>query len=144
MYEQSAQPLIDAYLAAPEGSQALVDAKRALLDVSWKGKFASEPGPDDNHYLRLLEVCRTRKLRAYGLDIDRLYDLWGHGETPFGSMVRNSFWADALPKTGRGVIFGGSAHFRGTASVGGRPLLFVQDFLAPAYRGERLLVFPSR
>jgi len=145
MYERSVQPAIDAFLSEPEGSPAFATAKQVLLDASWKGKFppGTETKPEDNHYFRLLDVCRTRKIRAHGMDIDRFYDLWGHGETPFGAMVRNSFWVAGLPPSGRGVVFGGSAHFRGNATVGGRPTLFVQDFLAPVYRGERLFVFPE-
>ncbi|WP_394848483.1 ChaN family lipoprotein [Pendulispora brunnea] len=143
MYPRREQPAIDAYLSEPDGSPAFEDAKERLLAVSWK-TFA-EPNPlQDNHYLRLLDICRQRKIRVHGMDIEPAYSLWGHGETPFGSMVRNLYWVASLPPSGRGVLFGGSAHFYGNSLVLGHPLLFVQDFLAPVYRGEKLFVLETK
>ncbi|KAA8648904.1 hypothetical protein EYZ11_013211 [Aspergillus tanneri] len=144
MYGQDVQSTIDAFLSEPEGSPSFIAAKQKLLDVSWTYFHALEKTPEDNYYLRLIDICRRRQIRVYGMDIDMVYDLFGHGETPFGNMVRNSFWVQALPLSGRGILFGGSEHFKGAHRVQGLPSLFVPDFLPSIYRGEKLLVFPSQ
>ncbi|WP_394826652.1 hypothetical protein [Pendulispora albinea] len=142
MYPRDLQPQIDTYLTAPEGSAELVLAKKKLLAASWT--YFHEPNLEDNHYLRLLDICRRRKLRAYGMDTNRFQDFFGHGEVPFGAMVRNKYWVDSLPESGRGVVFGGSLHFNDESPVAGRPPLHVYDFLAPVYRGPRLSMYPSK
>ena len=144
MYTQAVQSPIDVFLSEPEGSPAFRAAKQKLLDVSWTNFHDLEETPEDNYYFRLIDVCRRRNIHVFGMDIDLLYDLFGHGETPFGGMIRNSFWSQALPTSGRGVLFGGSAHFEGTNLIQGHPPLFVQDFLSPVYRGKKLLLFPSK
>lgn len=144
MYTQAVQSTIDVFLSEPEGSPAFRAAKQKLLDVSWTNFHGLEKTPEDNYYFHLIDACRRRNIHVYGMDIDRLYDLFGHGETPFGGMIRSSFWSQALPTSGRGVLFGGSAHFEGTNRIQGHPSLFVQDFLSPVYREEKLLVFPSK
>ncbi|KAK2756473.1 hypothetical protein FQN54_005366 [Arachnomyces sp. PD_36] len=144
MYTQNVHSTIDAFLSEPEGSPKFRAAKQKLLDVSWKNFQDQEESPEDNYYFRLIDICRRRRIGVYGMDIDILYDLFGHGETPFGAMVRNSFWSQTLPTSGRGVLFGGSMHFEGTDLIQGHPPLLVQDSLPPVYRGEKLLSFPSK
>lgn len=114
MLSQGWQKDINAFLTAAEGSEAYNAAKKRLVEFyakGWKmkGKYnANEDGP----WIKLFTMLRERKKKVYALESDDIqYVIFRFGETPFGGMVRNSLWAQRIPATGKGVVFGGSAHF---------------------------------
>ena len=49
--------------------------------------------------------------------------IFRYGESNFGASVRSRHWALSVPDQGRGIMFGGSAHFTANRSSN------VQDFL---------------
>ena len=51
------------------------------------------------------------------------YLLFRYGEVDFGGAVRSYWWAKRAPAKGRGILFGGSAHFNSAKPVN------VQDFI---------------
>lgn len=75
----------------------------------------------------MVEAARAQGMRVIGIERATLpFLLFRYGETKFGGAVRSLEWAKTLPRTGRGIVFGGSAHF--SADDAGN----VQDFVAVA------------
>lgn len=116
---------LDTYVAAPESSPEFAAASKRLADglaAGWDKRFKDT---SESHFMKVLAVMRANKSRVYGLEGASLdYILWRYGETPFGGAVRSYLWAQAAPLKGRGLIFGGSAHFASTTPWN------VEDFLA--------------
>jgi hypothetical protein len=116
---------LDTYVAAPETSPEFIAASKRLSDflaAGWDKRFKDTA---ESHFMKVLAVMRANKSRVYGLESASLdYILWRYGETPFGGAVRSHLWARAAPIEGRGLIFGGSAHFASTTPWN------VEDFLA--------------
>ncbi|MBD2770287.1 hypothetical protein IC235_20565 [Hymenobacter sp. BT664] len=125
MMNERLQGDVNTFLSAPEGSDAFLKAKKALLDyydTAWNQYF---PGTrENNNYFRLIDLARRKGKRVYALEkVDNLNFFFRYGEFPFGLYVRNNGWAKNLPATGRGIVFGGSAHFEGPGAVN------TQDFV---------------
>ena len=96
----------------------------AYYESNWNYQFGTTASPRENHYFRVLELARDLGKGAYALDAGVDYMMFRYSEFPLGATTRNVIWADQLPRDGRGVVFGGSAHFNL-----GEPGTF-QDFLA--------------
>jgi hypothetical protein len=108
------QTLLDAYTGSEKNSEAFREAETELLAIfekSWNNRFGYPEAPEENHYFRLIRWARGHGVRVIALDAVGEYTLYRYGEFPLGSTVRNMVWADAVPLSGKGVIFGGSAHF---------------------------------
>ena len=119
---------------AADGSPEFAAAEAELLgyyETNWNTQFGLQ-APRDNHYFRILSLARESGKGAYALDADLDYMFFRYSEFPLGSTTRNVVWADQLPREGRGLLFGGSAHMilgqKGT----------VQDFIAAAVPGARI------
>jgi len=122
MMSDKLQGAIDIYLSAPEGSDAFLKAKKALLDyydAAWNQHFkVTYASREDNHYFRLIDLARRKGKKVYALEeVSELFFFFRYGEDPFGLYVRNNGWAKNLPAGGRGVVFGGLAHFERTGAV---------------------------
>lgn len=111
MYPAAMQPVIDTYLEAPYGSSEFILAQRKLIDASWIQLDSENPKTPSNKYLVLLDIAKERGLKVYALDSSKQFSLWNHGEVPFGVVARNILWMESSPKTGKGIVFGGSGHF---------------------------------
>jgi hypothetical protein len=112
MIDATLQDHVANFVTAPESSEQYSTARRALVDYysrTWNDAFGAER-PDANHYLALLQKARELGKSAYALDVTFEYQLFRYGEFPLGSTTRNVLWARQIPATGRGVVFGGSAH----------------------------------
>ncbi len=126
MLPSSVQAEADTFITAPEGSAAYREAREVLLKNLWKDRFVPGTPDEENHYFKLLELMRTKHKRIIGLEgVPLEYFFFGAGEVDgAGGAARNVLWARQIPASGRGILFGGSAHFTSTW-----PANF-QDFLA--------------
>jgi hypothetical protein len=133
MLPTTMQPTLDAFSRGPRGGKTYDAARAALIAYfaeSWNGRAGPRTSGEENYYFKLVDLARARGARVVGLEgVPLDYILFRYGETPFGGAVRSERWADAAPRTGRGVIFGGSAHFTAKGSHN------VQDF--PKRRSPR-------
>lgn len=102
MMSDKLQGAIDSYLSAPEGSDAFLKAKKALLDyydVAWNQHFkVTYASREDNHYFRLIDLARRKGKKVYALEkVSELFFFFRYGEDPFGLYTRNNGWAKNLP-----------------------------------------------
>lgn len=126
MLSHKLQPALDDFLSAPEKSKRFAKAKERLqnyLQPFWAAYFKQIKDADDNPYYRLLLLCRKRKIRVVALDSIAPYSTASQKVTPLTIGTRNLIWAEHIPDEGRGIVFGGEAHFTRNKKVR------VQDFL---------------
>lgn len=128
------QQIANDYIFSEDESEQFLKAKDSIekfYSTGWIEHFKVRPKTiDDNPFIRLFQLMRNRRIPIYGLDgSNTMYILFRNGETQFGAAVRNVSWAEASPNKGRGVIFGGSAHFNSTIPIN------YQDFIEAVYPG---------
>lgn len=118
---------LDAFVKAADGSPEYERTRKVLLTYftdAWNGRAGPKTKPEDNYYFKIVEQMRQRKIRAVGVEASTLeYIFFRYGENKFGGAVRSYQWAKALPKTGRGVLFGGSGHFTDPTPINFQDLL---------------------
>jgi len=121
------QPIFDAFNRAKKGTPAYAEARAkvvAYFAEAWNGRAGPKTTGEENLYFKLVEAAHDAGVRVIGIEASSLdYLLFRYGETQFGAAVRNLWWAQATPPTGRGIIFGGGAHFNLAQPVN------IQDFL---------------
>lgn len=126
------QPVLDAWVKAKPGSteHAAADAKlQDYFQVAWNDKFGGVAARGQNPYYLAMKIARDAGKAVYALDTVADYILFRYGEFPLGATTRNVVWVNRIPRTGRGLIFGGSAHM-----IMGQRNTF-QDFLTAARPG---------
>lgn len=126
------QPALDAWVKARPGSgeYAAADAKlQDYFQVAWNDKFGAPAARGQNPYYLAMKIARDAGKAVYALDTVADYILFRYGEFPLGATTRNVVWVNRIPRTGRGLIFGGSAHM-----IMGQRNTF-QDFLTAARPG---------
>ena len=115
MMSERLQPQVDDFLASPTGSATYEEARAALLAYylsAWNSRgHEVTDDPADNPYFRMIDRARGLGKHVYALDADVEYILFRFGEFPLGSTVRDAVWASRIPPSGRGVVYGGGAHF---------------------------------
>jgi hypothetical protein len=114
MLSRDQQALLDDYVSRAGGSPEFRDAERklsAIFGSGWDKRFKDPGTPGDGHYFRLVKWARAHRVKVYALDAVPEYTLFRYGEFPLGSTTRNIVWADTVPLVGKGVVYGGSAHF---------------------------------
>jgi hypothetical protein len=117
---QELQKDADSYVQAPVDSDEFARARKKLSETfaaGWDKRFKDQSEP---HFMKVLDHARRRKTRVIGLEkeaglLDQI--IWNNGEGFFGGACRSYGWAKALPANGKGVVFGGSAHFTSDAPV---------------------------
>ncbi len=118
---------LDAFVKAADGSPEYERMRKVLLTYftdAWNGRAGPKTKPEDNYYFKIVEQMRARKIRVIGVEASTLeYIFFRYGENKFGGAVRSYQWAKALPKTGRGVLFGGSGHFTDPTPINFQDLL---------------------
>jgi hypothetical protein len=84
---------------------------RGILHTGWDKRFADAAASPDGHYFKLVLWARKHKIPVYALDAPADYNMFRYGEFPLGATTRNLIWVAAVPASGKGVVYGGSAHF---------------------------------
>lgn len=126
MFSQPMQGSLDDFLTQPEASDAFRVAKKKIQDhlaAFWNPYFKKIRDPDKSPYYQLLWLCRKRGLRVVALDAKAYYSTASQKLAPLTIATRNALWAKAVPPKGRGIVFGGQAHFLANRKAR------VQDFL---------------
>ncbi|MFO1464068.1 MAG: hypothetical protein U1F66_09830 [bacterium] len=126
MFSHRMQLSLDDFLSAAEGSEKFLQAKKKIqqhLAPFWNPYFKDLRDPDDSPYYRLLLLCRERKIRVIGLDAMGYYSFASRRFAPLTIGARNAVWAKQIPTRGRGIVFGGQAHYTSFRKAR------VQDFL---------------
>jgi hypothetical protein len=140
----SQQPELDELNAAVEGTAEYDAARDKLVDYyaeAWNGRAGPKTTGEENYYFKLAEAAHKAGARVIALEGSSLeYLFFRYGETAFGGAVRSLIWANATPESGRGILFGGGAHFNYPdvpmvqdlihADDPGRPFFSVRDLWA--------------
>ena len=114
----------DAAAGTPEYERARAELVEYFADA-WNGRAGPRTTGEENYYFKLCEAAHAAGARVIALEgASPAFLLFRYGEASFGSSVRSLIWANAIPSSGRGILFGGGAHFH-YADV---PM--VQDFVA--------------
>lgn len=111
----SQQDDLDAFNDAVAGTPEYEKARAELVDYyadAWNGRAGPKTTGEENFYFKLCEAAHAAGVRVIALEGSTVpFLFFRYGETAFGAAVRSLIWANASPSTGRGVLFGGSAHF---------------------------------
>lgn len=127
------QKQLDDYIQADEKSPRFAAAEKSIAEYfasGWDKRFQNH---QESHFMKIMRIMKVNKSRVYGLEgVPLDYIIWRYGETPFGGAVRSYVWSMQVPTAGRGIVFGGSAHFSSD-----KPINF-QDFLKDRNPGVTL------
>lgn len=139
MMDASLQDTVDTYIFSDSTSNAYLKAKDALYayySTGWIRHFNYTPkGFEENPFCRMLMELRKKRVKVYALEqADMMFLLFRNGETAFGGAARSVMWADRLPVTGRGLVFGGSAHFTSPKGIN------FQDFYHDRAPGQKIVL----
>ena len=119
---------LDAFNDAAAGTPQYEQARAALVEYfadAWNGRAGPKTTGEENYYFKLCEAAHAAGARIIALEGASLaFLLFRYGETSFGGSVRSLIWANAIPSSGRGILFGGGAHFHYP------DVPMVQDFVA--------------
>ena len=130
MLDVANEPVLDAYNRSKAGSAEYAQARAQLIAYfanAWNGRAGPKTTGEENPYFKLVEAAHARGVRVIALEAASVpYLLFRYGEVDFGGAVRSLWWAKRVPPKGRGIIFGGTAHFNSAKPVN------VQDFIAAA------------
>lgn len=148
MVPHTLQGAVDSYLGAEKGSVEFTRARQSLIDffsVAWvqiQG-MTGERSP----YLQVLDLCKARGIPVIALDVAYAYGQATNHAALLIHGTRNLFWAERLPTAGRGIVFGGQAHFQSDLTHPGMSAqhgyyrgLRVQDFYAERYTGPLAII----
>ncbi len=132
MLPSSMQKDVDIYVKSANDSPEYLRTRKVLLDYfkdSWNGRAGPKTTAEENYYFKIVEQMRANKTRLIAMEKaiesnGAEYIFFRYGENKFGGAVRSYWWAQALPKIGKGLVFGGSGHFTGGDSIN------FQDFQA--------------
>ena len=132
MLPSSMQKDLDVYVKSADSSPEYLRTRKILLDYfkdSWNGRAGPKTTAEENYYFKIVEQVRSNKTRVIAMEkaIEKNsaeYIFFRYGENKFGGAVRSYWWAKSLPKTGKGLVYGGSGHFTSDS-----PINF-QDFQA--------------
>jgi hypothetical protein len=119
------QPALDTYLAEPKDSDAAGRARdqiKSYLMNHWGYVWAFAFSADDDPFLRLVDHAKQNHVRVVALECSYRKDFTPRLDA-ISMGTRNSLWADRMPSSGRGVVYGGLAHMASNTNVN------VQHFL---------------
>ncbi len=119
MLGSSMQKDLDVYVRSVDNSPEYLRTRKVLLDYfkdNWNGRAGPKTTAEENYYFKIVEQMRANKTRLIAMEkaIEKMgaeYIFFRYGENKFGAAVRSYWWATLLPKSGRGLVFGGSGHF---------------------------------
>ncbi len=116
MLSDEHQETMNAFLSNEESSSAFQEASAKLIEVyqlAWTINTTEK-----NPWLNLFKTLKDRNKKVYGMEPSNLaYLIFRFGETDFGGAVRNIIWASNIPENGRGIVFGGKAHFNHSKAI---------------------------
>ena len=127
MIPHTLQATVSQFIDEPTGSESYNSARQNLLEYfnsHWNNKFKEQASPEDNPYFQILELAKKERVQVYAIDTDLDYYAMNPQQDPLIVGTRNKVWADSVPKSGKGIMFGGLAHFHWNKGIA------VQDFLA--------------
>jgi|GEM_PF-2804307 len=129
MLNTTEQPILDRYNSAEIGTPEFNQARQDLIDYfaeAWNGRGGQpKTSGEENYYFEVCEAAKKAGIDIYGIEQATVeYIFFGYGETLFGGAMRSYQWSENVPKTGRGLMFGGGAHFKTEQPIS------VQDFMA--------------
>ncbi|MGC1782251.1 MAG: hypothetical protein WA708_07020 [Acidobacteriaceae bacterium] len=121
------QSVLDNFTRGEASSPAYNAARKTIIQYfanAWNGQAGQKTSGEDNYYFQLVNEASKMHVRLIGMESSPIeYDLFRYGESAFGAEVRTYLWTQRVPVHGRGVVYGGSAHF-----TSARPVNF-QNFL---------------
>ncbi len=127
MVPTTMQKDLDAFVRAGDATAEYARARKVIVDYfagAWNGRAGPKTTGEENYYFKIVDLMRMKKTRVIGMEDSNIpYIIFGYGESQFGGAVRSYMWAQAVPTSGRGLVYGGSAHFDSS-----QPINF-QDFL---------------
>ena len=128
------QPMLDRFNGSAGGTPEHHAGRAELIEYfaeAWNGRAGPKVPGEENLYFKAVEEAHRLGIRVVALEgASVAYLLFRYGEAPFGGSVRSYQWANHTPDAGRGIIFGGSAHFNSAGSGN------VQDYLATMAPGR--------
>jgi hypothetical protein len=132
MLTSAIQTILDSFCTAPDGSTEYLNARHNLTTYflhAWTPYFKLNiTSGEDSPYFKAVDLIRQKKGRVYGLDLDNMdFLIFRYGESAFGAAVRSLNWANSIPIKGRGIVFGGSAHFTSTKPINMQDFLMTRD-----------------
>ena len=125
MLPSSMQKDLDVYVKSTDNSPEYLRTRKVLLDYfkdSWNGRAGPKTNAEENYYFKIVEQMRSNKTRLIAMEKaieaeGAEYIFFRYGENKFGAAVRSYWWATLLPKTGKGLVFGGSGHFTSLSPI---------------------------
>lgn len=143
MMDSRMQEVADRYIFSEPDSEEYAEAKETIFEYyssGWIRHFNDIPDSfDENPFCRLMSVLRNRKIKVYAMEkTDEMFLLFRNGESEFGGAVRSAVWAETVPVHGRGVVFGGSAHFTDCRGVN------FQDFYHDRAPGQEIVIVNNK
>lgn len=122
MMDIEMQETIDKYIFSNENTIQYKSSRSKLFEYyssGWIKHFKQEYSSfEENPFCRLMTLLRQKRIKVYAIEeSNEMFLLFRNGETQFGGAVRSAMWTKHLPAEGRGLIFGGSAHFTNTRGI---------------------------
>lgn len=121
MLMPSQQKDLNIFISALDNSPEYQRTRKVLLDYfkdSWNGRSGPKVPAEELYYFKMVEQMRSLKTRVIGIEkASAEYIFFRYGENKFGGAVRSLWWVQALPKSGKGLVFGGSGHFTDSAPI---------------------------
>ncbi len=132
MVPSSMQNILDSFCTAPNDTVEYRSARVNLTTYflsAWTPYFhLNITSGEYSPYFKAVDMIRQKKGRVYGLDFgDINFILFRYGESIFGASVRSLNWANSIPTKGRGIVFGGSAHFTSVKPINMQDFLIARD-----------------
>jgi hypothetical protein len=132
MLPSSMQKILDTFCTVSNSSTEYMNARFNLTTYflsAWTLYFRLNiTSGEDSPYFKTVDMMQQKKGRVYGMDLlDINFILFRYGESTFGAAVRSLNWANSVPIKGRGIVFGGSAHFTSTKPINMQDFLIARD-----------------
>lgn len=139
MMDRKMQATIDEFIFSDENSSEYESSKDRLYEYyssGWIKHFKHEyTSFEDNPFCQLMTLLRQKGIKVYAMEeSNEMFLLFRNGETQFGGAVRSALWANHLPTNGRGLVFGGSAHFTSKKGIN------FQDFYNKRAPEQKLVI----
>lgn len=138
MIPENLQSSVDALQSHSPGSAPHRAARDSLLrffSENWNTRgHEITATPEENPYFRLIVAAHRLGKRVIALDTRADYILFRFGEFPLGAKVRDATWAANIPSEGRGIVYGGSAHFSTSRSPNMLSFLQSRDSMVSVFQ----------
>ncbi|MDB5036750.1 MAG: hypothetical protein JWQ35_278, partial [Bacteriovoracaceae bacterium] len=122
MLPEDFQQDLDTFIDEPEGTEKFSRSEARLkewLHTMWDPAINEQDV--EQGYFAILKAAKRLKKRVIAIDAATDYEVSVEASnfSLRSILLRNSLWAERLPQTGHGIIFGGEDHFRGPGEEDG-------------------------